>query len=337
MEHPAPPSTTETRRERIMQTSLIWDNHACMPLRPGDVAFLDRLSMYRDIGASVVSLNVGFDVFPWTHTFKMLATFRTWIKQNSEAYALIETADDVIDAKRSGRLGGVFDIEGGCALADRPELVEVYYALGVRWMLIAYNQNNALGGGCQDEDPGLTAFGKRAIDEMQRVGMVVCCSHTGRRTAREVIDYAQGPVIFSHSNPDGVYRHERNIPDELIRACAETGGVIGVNGFGLFLGDNDDGTETIVRHIEYIADLVGPEHVGLGLDYVFDHQEIEDFFTQNPTMFPPEKGYGGKVRMVEPGRIPVIIDALIERGWSDEALAGLLGQNHLRVARAVWK
>ncbi len=330
-------TTAEQRLCSVMANALVWDNHACMPLRPGDTEHLNQLAVYRDIGASVVSLNVGFDAIAWEETFKALATFRLWIKDRSDAYVLIETTADIAAAKASGRLGVVFDIEGGSAVDDRPELIEAYYALGVRWMLIAYNKNNALGGGCQDEDGGLTAFGKRVLDEMARAGMVVCCSHTGARTARDVLDYVQGPVIFSHSNAKGVYDHPRNISDDLIRACAASGGVVGVNGFGLFTGDNDDRTETLVRHIQYIADLVGPDHVGFGLDYVFDTDELNAYFAQNPALFPPDKGYGAGVRMVEPGRIPAIIETLIKLGWRDADLKNLLGGNHLRVANAVWK
>ena len=320
-----------------MNKPLIWDNHACMPLRPGEVAFLDQLSVYRSIDASVVSLNVGFDALHWSHTLKMLATFRDWVQQHPEHYRLIDTVEDVSDARASNRLGIVFDIEGGSAVDDSPELVALYYALGVRWMLIAYNNNNALGGGCQDDDQGLTRYGKRVIDAMQEAGMVVCCSHTGLRTARDVLDYAQSPVIFSHSNPRALWDHPRNIPDDMITACAATGGVVGINGLGLFLGDNDNRTATICQHIDYVAQLVGPEHVGLALDYVFDPEELEAFVQEKPEFFPPSNGYTRGFNMVEPARIPEIVETLSAMGWDEPALRGLLGENHLRVASEVWR
>ena len=132
-----------------------------------------------------------------------------------------------------------FDIEGANAIGDQLSLLGLYRDLGVRWMLLAYNRNNRAGGGCQDEDPGLTAFGRRMLHEMARVGIVACCSHTGYRTAREAIDESPTPVIFSHSNARALVDHPRNIPDDLIKACAARGGVVGVNGIGIFLGDND--------------------------------------------------------------------------------------------------
>ena len=215
--------------------------------------------------------------------------------------------------------------------------VEIYDRLGVRWMLIAYNKNNTLGGGCQDEDSGLTEYGRQIIDEMAKVGMVLCCSHTGYRTAREAMEYSTRPVIFSHSNPRALHDHPRNIPDDLMRRCAATGGVVNINGFGIFLGDNDNSTETLLRHIDYVAELIGTAHVGLGLDFVFDRQELDDDIRSRPDIFPPEKGYRTGVAMVEPERIPAIAEGLLNRGYTDEQVRAILFHNNFRVARQVWK
>src|SRR3546814_12970058 len=97
---------------------------------------------------------------------------------------------------------------------DEPETVGRLYALGVRWMLLAYNRNNMLGGGCQDEDIGLTAQGRRVLDEMKRVGMVLCCTHTGERTVREATEYMAQPVIFSHSNPRVIHDQPHKLTEE---------------------------------------------------------------------------------------------------------------------------
>jgi membrane dipeptidase len=244
---------------------------------------------------------------------------------------------DIEAAKRDGKLAVCFDIEGGRAVEAHPGLVEIFYRLGVRWMLIAYTKNNRLGGGCQDEDTGLTAYGRRIIDEMQRVGMVLCCSHTGYRTAREAIEYSSNPVIFSHSNPRAVWDHPRNIPDDLMRACAATGGVVNLNGIGIFLGNNDNSTERLLEHIDYAVELIGAEHVGLGLDYVFDSAELDEYMRSRTDLFPPDKGYGSRLAMIEPERFPHIVEALLKRGYSETQVQGLLGHNNLRLAARVWR
>ena len=144
-------------------------------------------------------------------------------------------------------------------------------------------------------------------------------------------------MILSHSNPLAVWRHGRNVSDSVIKACAATGGVIGINGIGMFLGDNDNRTETIVRHIDYVAQLVGARHVGLGLDYVFDKDEVNRYLKTRPALFPASQGYSTDGKTTEPERIPLIAAALFERGYSSNDVAAILGLNHLRIAKTVWK
>jgi len=328
--------TTGARVRTLLERSLVWDNHGCMPLRPGDESFLPQLSRYAKAGVDVVGLNVGFDGVSWERTVPMLAGFRHWIRAHSRRYVMVETVSDVRRARRQGRLGVFFDIEGGSALNGQLSMVELYRDLGVRWMLIAYNKNNLLGGGCQDDDRGLTKFGRQVVTEMERVGMTVCCSHTGYRTTMDVMRRATKPVIFSHSNPLGVWSHKRNIRDEAIRACAATGGVVGINGIGHFLGPNDNRPETLVAHVDYVVQLVGPEHVGLGLDFVFDTAELDDFLRSNPQLFPPEQLYEEGVRMVAPESIGPITAGLLDRGYKVADVRKILGGNFMRVAEATW-
>lgn len=314
-----------------------------MPLRPGDVSYLPQLERLRRVGIDVVSLNVSFDLLSPQETFGMLATFRHWVREHSEHYSLVNTVADIDAAKAHGRLGIVFDIEGGNAVALHPGLVEVFYQLGVRWMLLAYNKNNKLGGGCMDDDSGLTAYGRQVIQEMEQVGMVLCCTHVGHRTAREAMECSRNPVIFSHSNPSAVYPHARNIPDDLMIACARTGGVVNINGVGMFLGPAatdaaDSSTDALLRHIDYAVQLLGPRHVGLGLDYVFDISELEEHVQRNPASFPAElRKPGVRYRQVQPECFPAIADSLLKRGYSEMDVQGIMGHNNLRIARTVWR
>lgn len=316
---------------------VVWDNHACMPLRPGDTAFLPMLQRYRDAGFTMVSLNVGFADDPAAQQFAMLDTFHDWLSARPDEYALISTAADVRAAAADGRLGVAFDIEGMSLLEGQLELMAALYARGVRWMSITYNKNNAVGGGCQDEDGGLTAFGRDVIAEAKRVGMVVCCSHTGHRTCREVMEVSENPIIFSHSNASAVYKHARNIGDDLIVGCARTGGVVGINGIGHFLGANDSRVETLVRHLDHMVQLVGPAHVAIALDYVFDFTELDDYVRAHPDLFPASEGYTTGLRMVAPEALPELCDALVRLGYTEGDLELILGGSLLRVADAVWR
>jgi membrane dipeptidase len=222
-----------------------------------------------------------------------------------------------------------------CPVQDDLSRVQTFYNMGVRWMLVAYNRNNKAGGGCMDTDIGLTAIGRAIIDEMERVGMVLCLSHAGTRTAVEALEYARNPSILSHSNPYGDHPHVRNVSDGLMRACAARGGVVGLSGIGTFLGTNENLTARLLRQLRYVIDLVGPEHVGLGLDYVFDRTELDELARRHAEQFP--SGLTSELAMVEPEAMSDIAEGLARISLTDSQIRGILGENWLRVATQVWR
>ena len=324
---------------QLLADSLVWDNHACMPLRPSDEDYLPQIERYRDAGVDVVSLNVGYGDLDAASHLRMLASFRRWFAARADRYVLAASVADIERARRDNKLAILFDVEGMGPLNDGDHgLVQLFYDLGVRWMLIAYNKNTAAGGGCADEDPGLSDYGRQILGEMKRVGMVVCCSHTGHRTALEVMAAADNPVIFSHSNAVAVHPHYRNIPDQLIKACAGTGGVIGINGIGIFLGDNDNSPDAIVRHIDHVVQLVGPDHVGVSLDYVFDQEELLQALKDKPGIFPGMSSSANQdLRMAAPECFLPVTEGLLRRGYREADVRKVLGGNWMRVAKQVWR
>jgi membrane dipeptidase len=323
------------RIQALLRSALLWDNHGCLPMR-ADESFLPQLKRYHEAGVSVVSINVGFANMSWSEHLQILSFMRRWIALRSDTYALVGTVEDVRRCQSQRKLGIVFDIEGMYPVQENLSLVQTFYELGVRWMLIAYNRNNAAGGGCLDDDSGLTAAGRAIIDEMERVGMVLCLSHTGTRTVAEALEYARHPVIFSHSNPYGHTAHPRNVSDELMRGCARKGGVIGLNGMGPFLGTDVDCVNALLRHLRYAIDLVGSEHVGLGLDYVFDRSENAEQVRLHPELFPPGLDPLGGMGMVEPEEMGEIAEGLARDNLTDAQIHGILGENWLRIATRVW-
>ncbi|MFM8345002.1 MAG: dipeptidase [Betaproteobacteria bacterium] len=334
---PAMPTTETSPARRLIDSVLVWDHHACMPLRPHDMSFMPQLSRHLAAGFNAVNLNVGFGEQTPEQHMAMLMAMRAWLADRPDEYLLVRTAGDIELARQSGRLAVAFDIEGLNAIGDRIDRVQTYYDLGVRWMLLAYNTPNRAAGGCQAVDEGLTAFGREVVLEMERVGMQVCLSHTGHRTAREVLAMASRPVIFSHSNCAALHPHPRNIPDDLIRACAQTGGVVGINGVGVFLGKNDISSVTYARHVDHIVQLVGPAHVSIALDYVFDSAELEEYMRTMRHTFPPNLGYELGARFVAPEQLEEIVATLQGWGYGDEDLAAILGGNLTRLANLIWK
>jgi membrane dipeptidase len=320
----------------IVSSALVWDNHSCMPLRPADHSFLPELVAVRASGVNVISLNVGFGPQSPDDHLAMLDSFTRWVEAQPNEYQLVKTVADVDCARESARLGIMFDVEGMFPLnGGRIDLVKEFRSRGVGWMLIAYNNANDAGGGCVDPDSGLTAFGRDVLAEMKQVGMMVCCSHTGHKTVMDVIEHADNPVIFSHSNASALHDHYRNIPDELIKACAQTGGVVGINGLGHFLGGSTNAAR-VADHIDHIVQLVGPDHAAIGLDYVFDQQELIDYLETMRDTFPDDMLFKEPLSMVHPTHIPQIAASLLERGYARADLEKIVGGNWLRVASAVW-
>ena len=325
------------RARALMASSVVWDNHACLPLRTDDDTFLPAVDRHRASGVDVVSLNAGYgEQGPHRH-LAMLAHFRAWYGERPERYVLARTAADVRDAKSAGKLAIIFDIEGMNALGGRPELVSAYYDLGVRWMLVAYNRTNPAGGGCLDEDPGLSEFGRAVIAEMERAGMLLCCSHTGWRTAREAIAVSKAPVILSHSNAHALWDHPRNAPDELMVACARTGGVVGVNGVGPFLGEGPASAVGIIRHVEHALAVVGEDHVSLALDYSFNQAETRAYVRRMDEASRRALRLDGELTMAPPESFPEIVALLLARGHRPDAVRKVMGGNLLHLAEQVWR
>jgi membrane dipeptidase len=323
-----------------MNKPFVWDAHSCLPLRPGlDYAALET---HRAAGVDFVSINVGMDFNPWSDMLRVLASYRAWILARPDKFVLAGTIDDVEAAKRDGKLAVAFDLEGSEMLDGDVELFRLFRDLGVRQIHLAYNRNNAAAGGCHDtelgNDQGLTEWGRRIVAAANQFGVMMDCSHSGYRTSLDVMAHSTRPVVFSHANARALADHPRNIRDDQIRACAATGGVVGVTAIGLFLGIGDAAelAPAMLQQIDYVVSLVGSAHVGLGFDAGLMPGVKDAEPDDRQAWWPPQFGYSGKFARGNATLLPSLIDGLQQRGYDDDALRGILGGNFLRVARACW-
>ncbi|MEZ5836120.1 MAG: membrane dipeptidase [Geminicoccaceae bacterium] len=319
---------------------LIWDAHSCLPLDPAvDIGMLER---HRLAGTGFVSVNVGMDMNPVEQILPLIASWRRQIAAMPDRYVLARGTDDVENARRTGRLAVGLDLEGAMPLLDRPDMVRMFHDLGVRQIHLAYNRNNNVCGGCYDEDVPLSALGRQVVRAVNEAGMLMDCSHTGHRSSLDIIECSSSPAFFSHANPRAIRDDRRNVTDEQIDACAARGGVVCVNGIGRFLTDVAAGTPAILDCIDYLADRIGPLHVGLGLDYSYPGAGFDDFpfGVDRGYWWPSAFGYGAGglqgVRCARPEQIPEILEGLDRRGYGDSDRRRIMGLNMLELARSVW-
>ena len=324
-----------------------WDSHACLRLHPqASFAPIDRL---RGAGVHFVSINVGMDMNPLSQVMAVIAGFRATINANPDKYILATATADVTKAKDTGKIAVAFDLEGALPLMEQTVMVALYASLGVKQIHFAYNRNNSVADGCHDVSRGLTKLGEQMVHAVNQAGMLMDCSHTGRTCSLDIMRVSAHPVIFSHANPLGLVEHGRNITDLQIKACAATGGVICPSGVSIFLGSDDPNANDLARHVAYVANLVGTQHVGIGLDISFSQAGLSDdpqVNTVDPATpydpnywWPSTAGYKRGVTKSEytPVETWLILDNALQKvGMTSAEAQAVMGGNMMRVAQRVW-
>ena len=258
--------------------------------------------------------------------------------------------EDILRAKREGKMGIVFHFQGTTPFEDDINSIEVYHRLGLRMCQLCYNDQDLVGCGCSVEnDTGLTEYGEQVISELNRLGVVIDCAHTGYNTTMDAIEASQTPVIISHGNARSVYNNRRNCSDDLIRAIANNGGAVGINGYPGFVAAKPRPTlDDLMDHVDHMAKIAGSENICIGLDY-FEYQagvvddasanQVYNFLLEsgswNKKDYPPPPWYWPKgIEM--PEKLENLTIGLIERGYSEDEIKGILGLNIMRVFREVW-
>jgi len=266
---------------------------------------------------------------------------------HQDMVVLATTTDDVRRAKEEGRIAFIVSIEGAAMIENELDRIDVMYGLGVRCLGIAYSEANALGSGLKEpRDGGLTTFGRQAVKRMNRLGMAIDVSHAGDQTSLDTIETSDQPVFITHSGARGLWDSRRLKPDDVIRACAEKGGVIGIEAAPhttLTERHRKHSIESFMEHFEYCVDLVGIDHVTFGPDALYgDHVGLHDALTAQLSLGASRSHLEfEKVTHVEglenpTESFPNIVRWLVAHGYDDTDIAKVIGGNTMRVLDQVW-
>jgi len=277
--------------------------------------------------------------------------------------------EDILEAKRTGRVAWVASMEGAAMIENEIDRIEILYGFGVRALGITYSEANALGSGLKEPgDGGLTRFGIKAVERMNKVGMLIDCSHCGDQTTLDTIRISEQPIVLSHIGARALWESNRLAPDEVLTACASKGGVIGIEcapHTTVSAANPRHSLASFMDHFEYIKDLVGIDHVAFGPDTVYgDHVGLHEVYAANlsikesragsaeapglnkavdkPAAPSPETVAGfEKVGWVEGLENPTegshnLVRWLVKAGYSEEDIAKVMGGNVLRLLETVW-
>jgi len=275
----------------------------------------------------------------WTQWEPQVASYRRlpWLRY-------VTTAEEIRQAKRDGLIAYYAHCQPVIPAPRELKAFDVAYAKGLRSFMLTYNRMDHIGVGCTERvDAGLSMYGLEVVKHCNDIGMMVDVSHCGAQTTLDACRYSNKPVNANHSSAVGIHFHPRAKTDEALRAIADTGGIIGVYAVPTFLTTDPKPTiEHMLDHIDYIANLVGWRHVAIGTDWPLQAPDdvVLATFGEDPQLaFRPAEGdrpadidLSKKLDGFDDLRdLPNITRGLVKRGYSDEQIQGILGENALRV------
>lgn len=252
---------------------------------------------------------------------------------------LVRSVSDIRRAKKEGKVALIFGFQTSSPVEDDLTNLWVFEELGIRIIQLTYMTRNLVGYGCYEEDDrGLTYYGKTFIREMDRLGLLIDLSHVGWKTAEEAIRVSQNPVIISHSNPYSMCANRRNVPDELLKMISDKGGVVGINAYPpmCVLDPNRQPTmEDYLDIMEYTIDLVGIDSVGIAPDLfegMSDWQKVRwnRRYDELSTPWSAIKGFAHETDITS------LAPKLARRGYGEMEIRKILGLNFMRVFETVW-
>ncbi len=303
-------------------------------------------------GMTCLFQNCGEESSDPLRLIKRLARF-TYLTDHLDGVLRRTVSPEGVEQAHADGLGCLYFTGNGVPLTqqwvsveDELRYVRIFFQLGIRMMHVTYNRRNRLGDGCAETaNGGLSDFGRAAVAEMNRIGVIVDVAHSGWQTSLDAARASTMPMVASHTTCEGIYPHIRSKPDQVMRAIADTDGFVGICCISRFLRRTGD-IHALLDHVDYAVKLLGADHVAIGTDVAYRSQYTEKEARKLPprgrrrTRFAalwPEDDFVTEASMTQSlawTNWPLFTVGMVQRGYSDDSIRKILGGNVLRVARA---
>lgn len=346
-------SESAQRAERLHNEAIVFNALDSSRIRECDSTYIEKL---QGSGTTAMHICVAAGTADeFTHDLKTtlwyISSWRRVLAQFSDVISLAETPVDVMKAKSEGKIAAMFGVQNVTPLDGNLAMLPILRKVGVTMMQLTYQRRSLAGDGCGEAlDGGLSKWGAELIDAMNEAGVVVDLGHTGTKTSLDAIRRSKKPVVISHAALKGLSDSVRNHTDEEIKEMADRGGVIGIAGKSKYLKPDwmtrrvtvDD----YVDHIEYVKNLVGIDHVGIGTDIgderKYNVERLKVLYAKTPEIYASSIVVDDKfvenlhpLGLGSPADLRNITHAMVRRGFGDDEIRKVLGGNFMRVFEEV--
>ena len=297
-------------------------------------------------GITAVNLTVSENTF--ADTFRQMAYWENELQAHPDVLMKVFSLADIRRAKETRRLGLIYGFQNATMLEGDATNLDVFQRFGVRIIQLTYNDRNLLGDGClEPANAGLSRYGRDVVARMNELRMVVDLSHCGLQTTSDGIAASTRPVAITHSGCRGVFDHPRSKTDDILRALANKGGVIGIYMMPFINAQGQPMAADLVKQIEYAVNACGEDHVGIGSDlsitphvvnaeYEARHRKFVEGRKQRGIAAPREEDFMFVKDLNTPRRLEQIAEQLVARGHSEARVEKIIGANWLRLYNEVW-
>ncbi len=313
--HPPASLSLEERAHKIISESLVID---------AELSLLENKNGVIPTGLGVIKKQTGINVGFWPYDAKSIKRVNQWIRDNSKSIVLITHKTDFNELIASKKFGVLLMIEQPSQNTRDLEELSLLKTNGLRVYQPAYGNLSSYGAGFNDDQAPLTSDGVRLIHELNRLKIIIDVSHVGKTTTLDIANRTRLPLLAGHSNAEALAGHPRNKSNEELKAIAKTGGVIGVTPISEYLKKSptdQPGLSDLIHQIDYLVQLIGIDHIGLGSDSFLDGTTTAPYTLAGPELSSQKRWFN-------------LVVALLNKGYSEQDIRKILGLNYQRVIMA---